>query len=439
MKIHVYLSGIFALFLTMSVLIIPATADAQGCAGGKCGITTTCSPNSGPTGTQVLMSISSGAYPLDGKYEIWWSKSPNMSEDPTSVKLAEGFNERLKQSLSVTISVPEASNGTNYFHYIKAGRTEQMMNFAFTVTPTIYMKEEKVSTRQTVTITGNGFTVSDTISFYLDGELTETAASTDKIGSFTTDFTIPDVQAGTHVVKATAKKMFNQEATLRFKTAPFLKVEPATPIVGKTATVSGFGFAPNTEVSIKYDEKVVTSSPTSDKTGAFVYNFTVPEVATQTHIITATDKAGNIAKFEPTVESSPPSTPTPITPTSDRFGIMGSQPVTFTWMPAKDDSGTVLYTLEVADNLNFFPLAPGMRRSGLSEASTIMSLEPGTYYWRVQAIDPSGNKSKWALSPYAFQVGLINIWIVVIASVILLIIFIMLLRAFIQRVRGYYY
>jgi len=439
MKIRAYLTGIFALLLTMSVMIIPETADAQGCAGGKCGITTTLSPNSGPTGTQVLMSISSGAYPLDGKYEIWWSKSPTMSDDPTAVKLAEGYNERLKQTLTLTISVPEASNGANYFHYIKAGRSEQMMNFAFQVTPSIVMQEEKVSARQTVTITGTGFTVNDTVQFYVDGEPVEVTATTNDLGSFTLDFVIPDVQAGAHVIKATGKKMFNQEATLRFKTEPVIRVEPATPVVGKTATVSGYGFAPDSEISIKYDDRVITSSPTSDKTGAFVYNFTVPEVATATHLITAVDKLGNTATFEPTVESSPPTTPTPVFPTSDRFGMMGGQQVTFTWMPARDDSGAVLYTLEIADNLNFFPLAPGMRRTGLTETSATMNLEPGTYYWRVQATDPSGNKSKWALSPYAFQVGLINIGIVIGASVVLLIIFILLLRAFIQRLRGYYY
>ena len=117
--------------------------DGQGCAGGKCGVTTTLTPNSGPTGTQVTVLIESGTYPLDGKYEIWWSKSPNMSggdlngdgSDPTAVKLAEGWNERLKQSMSLSLSVPQASNGTHYFHYIKAGRATQMLNFAFSVTP----------------------------------------------------------------------------------------------------------------------------------------------------------------------------------------------------------------------------------------------------------------------------------------------------------------
>ena len=439
MKIRLYLIGIFALFLALPVMIVPQAVQAQGCAGGQCGITTTCSPNSGPTGTQVLMSISSGAYPLDGKYEIWWSKSPTMSDDPTAVKLAEGYNERLKQTLSVTISVPEATNGTNYFHYIKAGRSEQMMNFAFQVTPAIILQQEKVSTRQTVTVTGTGFTPNDTVSFYLDGEPLEATATTSELGSFTADLLIPDVQAGTHVIKATAKKMFNQEATLRFKTSAMIKVEPATPIVGKTATVSGYGFAPETEVSIKFGDLIVASSPTTDKNGCFVYNFTVPEVASDTHLVTAADRLGNTATFEPTVENIPPTTPTPVAPTTDRFGLMGNQQVTFTWMAASDDSGTVLYTLEIADNLNFFPLAPGMRRTGLTEPMATLELPPGTYYWRVQAVDPSGNKSKWSLSPYAFQVGLISTWVIILAGIVLLGIFFLLLRAFINRLRGYYY
>ena len=96
------------------------------------------------------------------------------------------------------------------------------------------------------------------------------------------------------------------------------------------------------------------------------------------------------------------------------------------------------YTVEVADNLNFFPLTAGMRRSGLTDPTVTMNIEPGTYYWRVLAVDPSGNKSKWALSPYAFQVGLVSLWAIVGVSFILIIIFIFLLRAFIQRIRGYY-
>ena len=441
MKIYVYLSGFFALFLLAFTAVMPVAVEAQGCAGGKCGITTTLTPSSGPTGSQVIISISSGAYPLDGNYEIWWSKSPTMSDDPTTVKLGQGFNERLKQSVSMTVAVPEAPNGTNYFHFIKAGRAEQMLNFAFQVTPSIIIKSDQVTPRSTATVTGSGFTASDVIVFYIDGDPIAATAEidSDKMGTFNADIPIPDLASGTHVIKATAKKMFNQEATSRFKTSATIAIEPTMPVVGQTATVTGYGFSPNTDVSIKYDSTVVASSPTSDKAGSFVYNFTVPETSEPHHTVTATDKNGNTATWELPIENNPPTTPTPVSPSSDRVGIMGAQPVTFTWMPAKDDSGTVLYTVEVADNMNFFPLMPGMRRTNVTESSVTMNIEPGTYYWRVQAADPSGNKSKWALSPYAFQVGLINLWVVVGASVILLVVFILLLRAFIRRVRGYYY
>lgn len=431
---------ICAFFLALCAVLIPLPVQAQGgCAGGKCGITTTISPNAGPAGTQVSIRIESNSNQLGGKYEIWWSKSATMqSDDPTMVKLAEGKNDLMARSMEISLGIPEAAAGTNYLHFIRAGRAEQMQNFAFQITPAIVTKADRVTPRTSFPVEGTGFTALDSISFSMDGEPVEVICETDKLGSFNVDFPMPDTMAGTHVIKASAKKMFNQEATLRVKVSPYIRVEPSLPVVGQTATITGYGFASNSEVSISYDATRVTSSPSADKAGRFTYNFTVPETAEPTHRITATDKSGNQAVYELPVESNPPTTPTPVSPTSDRVGVFGAQLVTFTWMPARDDSGSVAYTLEVAENLNFFPLQPNMRRSNLDGTSAAMQLEPGTYYWRVQAVDGSGNKSKWALSPYPFQVGLINIWLVAGASLVLLIIFILLLRAFIQRVRGYY-
>ena len=206
------------------------------------------------------------------------------------------------------------------------------------------------------------------MTLYIDGVASSVTATTDSLGSFNVDLPIPTLVAGTHVIKATAKKLFNQDASVRFKIAASIKIEPQMPKVGDTATITGDGFAAVSDVSIKYDDTVVANSPTSDKAGHFIYNFTVPETSAARHTITATDASGNVATWELPVESTPPTTPTPVSPTSDRFGVMGSQPVTFTWMPAKDDSGAqVAYNLEVADNLNFFPLMPGMRRTNISD------------------------------------------------------------------------
>ena len=439
MKIHLYLSGFVALCLTLSVIIVPVAVIAAGCSGGNCGPTMTLNPTSGPTGTEVTINVTTGSYPLDGRYEIWWSKFALMSDDATAVKVAEGYNERLTQIFNIKIAVPEASYGTSYFHYIKSGHNEQMLNFAFTVTPSIIIDSENVRTRSAVNVTGTGYTVQDSISFFINGNPVEATATTDKLGSFTTTLTIPDLPAGVQVIKATAKKMYNAEGTFKIKTSPYLKLEPGLPIAHKDAVISGFGFAASSKINIKFDDQDIASPPASNKIGSFTFTFNVPELSGTSHVIHVTDASGNTATYEPNVESSPPSTPTPITPTSERFGIIGGQTVMFSWMPSQDDSGSVQYTVEIADNLNFFPLAAGMRKTGLKESAVTVNMEPGTYYWRVQATDPAGNQSKWALSPYAFQVGLVNLWIVVVAGIILLFIFVLLLRTFIQRIRGYYY
>jgi hypothetical protein len=67
-----------------------------------------------------------------------------------------------------------------------------------------------------------------------------------------------------------------------------------------------------------------------------------------------------------------------------------------------------------------------------------MRLEPGTYYWRVKAIDGAGNESEWSLSPYPFQVGLFSGLYLAGGAVIFVIVFIFIVRAFFRRVREYY-
>jgi len=94
--------------------------------------------------------------------------------------------------------------------------------------------------------------------------------------------------------------------------------------------------------------------------------------------------------------------------------------------------------VEVGENLNFFPLKPGMKKSGLTQNICTFDIEPGTYYWRVRAVDGAGNAGEWAISPFPFKVGLLSIWSIVAGAVIFLIIFILLLRAFFRRLKEYY-
>jgi len=111
--------------------------------------------------------------------------------------------------------------------------------------------------------------------------------------------------------------------------------------------------------------------------------------------------------------------------------------VTFTWTDVDDPSG-VSYILEIADNLNFFPLAAGMRKTDLTQPACIATLDPGTYYWRVKAIDGAGNESQWTLSPYPFKVGLFSTAYLIIGGIICLLAFLFIIRAFFRRIKEFY-
>ncbi len=137
------------------------------------------------------------------------------------------------------------------------------------------------------------------------------------------------------------------------------------------------------------------------------------------------------------LEGEAPDKPIPIGPKDQRFGWFGSQLVTFTWSEVSDASG-VTYVVEIAENLNFFPLKPGMKKADLTESRCTATIEPGTYYWRVKAIDGAGNESEWSISPYPFKVGFISIWSIVAGAVIFLIVFVLLIRTFFRRLSEYY-
>jgi len=152
----------------------------------------------------------------------------------------------------------------------------------------------------------------------------------------------------------------------------------------------------------------------------------------------AQDKAGNKAIYggQAMMEDQPPLAPNPIQPRAERFGLMGSKIVKFEWTPVADESG-VTYTLEIARDLNFFPLEPGMRKTELTQTTSLISMPPGTYYWRVRAIDLAGNESPWSLSPYPFRVGFLSLPYLIIGGLLLALVLVFILRSAFRRISEY--
>ena len=61
--------------------------------------------------------------------------------------------------------------------------------------------------------------------------------------------------------------------------------------------------------------------------------------------------------------------------------------------------------MEMANDVDFATVRPGWQRAGLVETNCTIYVSPGTYYWRVKAVDGVGNSSYWAYAPCAFKVS----------------------------------
>jgi hypothetical protein len=380
---------------------------------------------------------------VDGPYTIRWSKGP-IGEDSVEgtdyFVLATGDVPKNETKVTVSFTIPEAVYGTNYVEFLRGWRPESPYSFAFSVLSDIKVSPASGSPGSNVTVNGSGFPANkQEIKLTFDGKDTGLAVSSNEMGSFEADFAIPDTIAGKHEFKATVKDMSLGDISASLKVSPTISLEPKHPDIGAEVTLSGCGFAAKSQVSIKYDDTSIADSPTTDDVGNFSHKFQVPESSKENHVITATDKAGNVATYGLPLEGEPPPVPSPIAPgeKQQRFGTFGAQLITFSWTDVFDPSG-VTYILEIDNNLSFFPLEPGMRKTGLTKPTCTMRLEPGTYYWRVKAVDGAGNESDWALSSYPFKVGFFSAWYLVIGGLIFVAIFILVVRAFFRRIREYY-
>jgi hypothetical protein len=354
--------------------------------------------------------------------------------------LAKGEVPTDETKVTVSFTIPEAAYGTNYLQFLRNFRPESPYGFTFSVVPDIKVSPMSVTPGGEATVKGTGFPADKEVTLTFDGKETNLEITSNGVGSFSTGFAIPNTIAGKHEFKATVKNMsLGDDIIASLNVVPKISLQPEHPEIGAEVTLCGCGFAASSPVSVKYDETSVADSPTTDGSGNFSHSFIVPESSKDNHVITATDKAGNVATYGLPLEGEAPPAPNTIAPGEEqhRFGTFGAQLVTFAWTGVSDPSG-VTYTLEIDKNLSFFPLEPGMRKTGLTKPGCTIKLEPGTYYWRVKAIDGAGNESDWSLSPYSFQVGLFSTWYLIVGGLIFAVIFILVIRAFFRRIREYY-
>jgi len=338
--------------------------------------------------------------------------------------------------VTANFTIPEAAYGVNYVQLLRSWRPESPYGFTFSVLPDIKASPASGATGTEVSIKGSGFPANNKyIKLSFDGKDTKLEITASEKGSFTAKFTVPETIAGRHEFQATVEGMYIEDTRASFEVRPKINMEPKSPQVGAEVTVTGIGFAASSPMSIKYDDIAIADSPTTNQNGSFSHKFKVPESPKGKNVVTTTDKAGNTATYGLLLEDEPPPIPSPLFPIEgQRFGWFGPQPITFRWQPVEDPSG-VSYALEVGHNVKVWP--PVAMRTGLTNTTCTINLEPGTYYWRIKAVDGAGNESNWEYAPYPFRVGMFSVWYLIVGGLLFLFIFILIVRAFFRRLSEY--
>lgn len=243
-------------------------------------------PISGTVGTQITVS-GSGFGPGLG-VDIFWDASTTRITTTTA-------------SSSGTISgvqfiSPTSAKGS---HTVKAQDTAaNSATASFSTTPKIVLTPASGGYGDSITVTFTGFTASSTVTSIglLSGTTQYTLSTTpatvpiDANGGGSAAFSVINVYNGNWTVQASDSSGGSAQATLAITQK--IALGTTTGAAGDIITVTGTGFAVGKSITMKYNGVALATLPatvTSDTSGAFPCQFSVPETTAGAITVTASD------------------------------------------------------------------------------------------------------------------------------------------------------
>jgi|GEM_PF-2283354 len=258
----------------------------------------TLSLTSGPVGTLGTISgIGFGGdqqLPITGSITI---AQNNAVDFPLGTCQTDGTN-----SFSCNFTVPAAPLGKQTVTATEASNSNSA-SAAFTMTPSIFLTNTSGSVGATNTLNGAGFVANKSVTAtYSGANLTFTSAcNTDSRGSFSCGFTVPAGVAGVKTVEA--KDALSNSASTTFTLNTTLSLAHSSGPVGSANTLIGSGFSANKNVTATFDGAALTLTKacSTDASGSFSCDFTVPTAAGGSRTVQATDEANLSASASFTV------------------------------------------------------------------------------------------------------------------------------------------
>ena len=210
-------------------------------------------------------------------------------------------------SFTCAVTVPPAPNG---LETVVATDGSNSATNTYAVENSISLSPTSGPPGTSVTVSGNGFGVSSTITIFFDGASQTTTPSpcmTLADGSFSCSFNVPVVPYGAYTVAADGIP-----ATATFTvTAAVTTLSPSSGDVGTVVDASGDGFAASSPISFTFDGIALVTSCTTNSAGAFsACAFTVPPAPHGAETVVAKDGSGNSADATFTVLASLTLSPT---------------------------------------------------------------------------------------------------------------------------------
>jgi len=268
--------------------VVTATDGSSNSATANYNVATklTLTPVKGSTGTSVTVTGTGFAA----------SSAITVTYDSTS---EPGATSSSSGTFSTSFTVPTSVGGSHVVIATDASSNSATSNF--NVVSSLTLTPVKGATGKTVTLTGTGFASLASISVTYDGTAMSTTPSTittDSSGSFSATLTIPLSTAGKHTIAASDG---TNSATGTFTVVSSISITPKsilhTKSTATTISVTGSGFAANSQMTISFGGSVVVTNPTTvttDSNGNFAATFTVQSgIATGSYTILATDASSN--------------------------------------------------------------------------------------------------------------------------------------------------
>ncbi len=184
-------------------------------------------------------------------------------------------------SITYVMTIPVAATSGSYAISIvdeSNANITASANFTVLLNSILTLSTNTGNVGSAVTVTGTNFTPNTAFTILFD-TLNVGTVTTDALGNFSKEITVPATTCGVHLIKVGT---IQQNYTVTSK----MTLDKTQGIAGTTVTVTGNGFAAGTAITAKFNgAAIVLTSAVTDATGSFTTSFVVPAVATGTYVV----------------------------------------------------------------------------------------------------------------------------------------------------------